>query len=141
MSGSRPMCDITPQVKETIKNFRFRKGDDTSAIILKIDRKKQEILVDEIFEGTSIEELRETLQEHQPRYIILSYKQVHDDGRISYPLVFIYYTPRDSHRELQMMYAGSKTALQTEADISRSYEIRELDELTQDWLHEKLNRK
>lgn len=62
----------------------------------------------------------------------------HDDGRISYPMCFIYYTPRDSQIELQVMYAGTKLALQREAGLTRVYEIRELDELTEEWLISKL---
>lgn len=70
----------------------------------------------------------------------IGYKMVHDDNRISYPMCFIFYTPRDSQMELQIMYAGSKRALQREADLTRVYEVRELDELTEDWLKEKLAR-
>ncbi|XP_048506881.1 glia maturation factor gamma isoform X4 [Athalia rosae] len=64
----------------------------------------------------------------------------HADGRLSYPMCFIYYTPRDSQIELQIMYAGTKLALQKEADLTRVYEVRELDELTEEWLKEKLNK-
>lgn len=103
-----------------------------------MDREKHEIVVDEKLENIGIDELQESLQSHQPRYVILSYRQEHKDGRISYPLCFIFFTPRDSHAELQMMYAGSKIALQTEAGLSRSYEIRELEDLTEEWLLEKL---
>lgn len=38
------------------------------------------------------------------------------------------------------MYAGTKLALQKEADLTRVYEIRELDELTEEWLYEKLSK-
>jgi len=38
------------------------------------------------------------------------------------------------------MYAGTKMALQKEADLTRVYEIRELDELTEEWLQEKLSK-
>lgn len=89
-------------------------------------------------EGITIDELQEALPSHQPRYIILSYKHVHDDGRISFPLCFIYYTPQDSHMELQVMYAGSKIALQRDLQLTKTYEIRELEELTEEWLLEKL---
>jgi len=44
----------------------------------------------------------------------------------------------DSQMELQIMYAGTKLALQKEADLTRVYEVRELDELTEQWLQEKL---
>lgn len=38
------------------------------------------------------------------------------------------------------MYAGTKLALQNEADLTRVYEVRELDELTDEWLQEKLSK-
>lgn len=101
--------------------------------------------------------LQELLPSHQPRFIVYSYKMIHDD-RVSFPLCFIFYTPRDSmvrkfnlirrilnhcsfvffKMELQMLYAGSKLLLQKEADLTRSYEIRDLDDFTEDWLREKL---
>lgn len=46
----------------------------------------------------------------------------------------------DSQIELQIMYAGTKLALQKEADLTRVYEVRELDELTEEWLQEKLSK-
>lgn len=46
----------------------------------------------------------------------------------------------DSQMELQIMYAGTKLALQKEADLTRVYEVRELDELTEEWLQEKLGK-
>lgn len=48
------------------------------------------------------------------------------------------YVLPDSQMELQIMYAGTKLALQKEADLTRVYEVRELDELTEQWLQEKL---
>lgn len=107
---------------------------------VKVDREKQLVCVDELLDEISVDELQEQLPGHQPRYIVYSYKMVHDDKRISYPMCFIFYTPRDSQMELQIMYAGSKRALQREADLTRVYEVRELDELTEDWLREKLAR-
>ncbi|XP_053957604.1 glia maturation factor beta isoform X1 [Anastrepha ludens] len=105
---------------------------------LKVDREKQLVVLDELLEDISVDELQETLPGHQPRYVIYTYKMIHDDQRISYPMCFIFYTPRDSQIELQMMYACTKSALQREVDLTRVYEIRELDELTEEWLREKL---
>lgn len=107
---------------------------------VKVDREKQLVCVDELLDEISVDELQEQLPGHQPRYIVYSYKMIHDDNRISYPMCFIFYTPRDSQMELQIMYAGTKRALQREADLTRVYEIRELDELTEEWLKEKLAR-
>lgn len=107
---------------------------------VKVDREKQLVCVDELLDEITVDDLQEQLPGHQPRYIVYSYKMVHADNRISYPMCFIFYTPRDSQMELQIMYAGTKRALQREADLTRVYEVRELDELTEDWLKEKLAR-
>jgi len=133
------MCDITQEVKDELRKFRFAKNNESSALILKVDREKQIIVVDEYLEEVSVEELQEQLPSHQPRFIVYSYKMVHEDDRISYPMCFIFYTPRDSMMELQMLYARSKLLLQKEADLTRSYEIREIEDFTEDWLREKLH--
>ncbi|XP_059475285.1 glia maturation factor beta [Neocloeon triangulifer] len=140
MTHNVKVCDIDDSVKEKLKEFRFRKPKDNAALVLKVDRAKQCICVDELFEDISVDDLRESLPSHQPRYVIYSYKMEHNDGRISYPMCFIYITPRDSQIELQIMYAGTKMALQREADLTRVYEVRELEELTEEWLREKLSK-
>ncbi|XP_055838903.1 glia maturation factor beta [Episyrphus balteatus] len=132
------ICDISDEVREELKKFRFRKNSSNSALILKIDREKQLVILNELIDDISVDELQDVLPGHQPRYVIYTYKMVHDDQRISYPMCFIFYTPRDSQIELQMMYACTKSALQREVDLTRVYEVRELDELTEDWLKEKL---
>nr|CAD7592245.1 unnamed protein product [Timema genevievae] len=103
------VCDIGDDVKEALKKFRFRKHENNAALI-----------------------------RHQPRYVVYSYRMAHQDGRVSFPMCFIYYTPRDSQIALQIMYAGTKLALQKEADLTHVYDVRELDELTEEWLQEKL---
>uniref|UniRef100_A0A1L8E3H4 Putative glia maturation factor beta n=1 Tax=Nyssomyia neivai TaxID=330878 RepID=A0A1L8E3H4_9DIPT len=132
------LCDISQEVQEKVKEFRFSKSTTNSALVLKIDREKQLVILDEFFDDITIEELQEQLPGHQPRYVILSYRMQHDDQRVSYPMCFIFYTPRESQMELQMMYTGTKMALQREPDLKRAFEVRELDDLTEDWLREKL---
>ncbi|EDW54570.1 glia maturation factor beta [Drosophila sechellia] len=132
------ICDISNEVLEELKKFRFSKSKNNAALILKVDREKQTVVLDEFIDDISVDELQDTLPGHQPRYVIYTYKMVHDDQRISYPMCFIFYTPRDSQIELQMMYACTKSALQREVDLTRVYEIRELDELTEEWLKAKL---
>ena len=64
----------------------------------------------------------------------------HADGRVSFPMCFIFYTPRDIQMELQVLYAGMKLVLQREAELTKVFEVRELEELTEEWLKEKLSR-
>jgi len=132
------VCDIEDDVKDALRKFRFRKHENNAALILKVDREKQKICIDSEVEDTCLDELRDMLPEHQPRYVVYSNRMTHSDGRVSYPMSFIFITPRDSQRDLQVMYAGTRLALQKEADLTRVYEVRELDEMTDEWLEEKL---
>lgn len=61
---------------------------------MKVDREKQQVCVDEILDNVTLEELREILPGHQPRYVIYCCKMEHGDGRVSFPMCFIYFTPR-----------------------------------------------
>ncbi|XP_053621847.1 glia maturation factor beta [Plodia interpunctella] len=133
------VCDIGETVKETLKKFRFQKHTSNRALILKVNREKQMLEVDEELEDVQLEELQDVLPSHQPRFIAYSYKMEHSDGRTSFPLCFIYYTPRDAHMELQVMYAGTQRALANEIG-GKMLEVREIDELTDDWLNEKLRK-
>ncbi|KAJ8707874.1 hypothetical protein PYW07_011551 [Mythimna separata] len=134
------VCDITDDVKEVLKKFRFQKHTSNSALILKVNREKQTLEVDEELENVEPEELQDILPSHQPRFVVYSYKLDHDDGRVSFPMCFIFYTPRDAHMELQVMYAGTQRALAAAVGAPRLLEVREIDELTADWLKEKLKK-
>ncbi|XP_039284308.1 glia maturation factor beta [Nilaparvata lugens] len=141
MSHNVKVCDIGDDVKEALKKFRFRKSETNAALILKVDREKQLIRIEDLIEDVSLDDLREThLPSHQPRFVVYCYRMEHADGRVSFPMCFIFITPRDSQMALQMMYAGTKLALQKEADLTRVYEVRELEELTEEWLQEKLSK-
>jgi len=129
---------VDPLLKEQLKKFRFNKDKSNNAIVMKVDKEAYTIVCDEVLEDTNIEELRDCLPDHQPRYIVYSFKKEHGDGRVSYPMCFIFSTPRDCKPELQMMYAGSKLSLVNTAGLTKCYEIREIDELTEEWLSEKL---
>jgi hypothetical protein len=39
-----------------------------------------------------------------------------------------------------MMYAGSKLSLEQEVEMTKTFEIRELEELTEEWLQSKLTK-
>jgi len=41
-----------------------------------------------------VDDLRESLPGHQPRFAVYRYRTEHADGRVSYPMCFIYITPR-----------------------------------------------
>jgi len=53
-------------------------------------------------------------------------------------MCLIFSTPRDCKTELMVMYAGTKLSLVKAAELTKVYEIRDLDELTDDWLQDKM---
>lgn len=106
--------------------------------IVKIDKDKQLVVLDEEHEGISPDELKDELPERQPRFIVYSYKYQHEDGRVSYPLCFIFSSPVGCKPEQQMMYAGSKNKLVQTAELTKVFEIRNTEDLTEEWLREKL---
>uniref|UniRef100_A0AAQ4S842 ADF-H domain-containing protein n=1 Tax=Gasterosteus aculeatus aculeatus TaxID=481459 RepID=A0AAQ4S842_GASAC len=138
MSNALVVCEVDESLKAKLKKFRFRKETTNAAIIMKIDMEKQLVIVEEEYEDISMDELREELPERQPRFIVYSYKYVHSDGRVSYPLCFIFSSPMGCKPEQQMMYAGSKTGLVHAADLTKVFETRNTDDLTEEWLRNQL---
>lgn len=90
------------------------------------------------WQNISIDDLRDELPSQQPRYVLLSYVLAHDDGRKSFPLCFIFISPQGCKPELQMMYSGSKKHLEKDIGATKIFELRSVEELTEEWLVEKL---
>lgn len=110
---------------------------------MKINMESVTIILDDDFEedeleDVNIDDLQELLPTHHPRYLALSYCLKHDDGRISYPLCLIFISPSGCKPEMQMMYAGSKLSLVNAGGFTKVFEIRNPEELTEEWLVEKL---
>ncbi|GAB5582057.1 glia maturation factor gamma isoform X3 [Prionailurus iriomotensis] len=178
MSDSLVVCEVDPELKEKLRQFRFRKETDNAAIIMKVDKDRQMVVLEEEFQNISPEELKTELPERQPRgrigqwsmcwglgassgsymvpppaldsfspahchpnlgFVVYSYKYVHEDGRVSYPLCFIFSSPVGCKPEQQMMYAGSKNRLVQTAELTKVFEIRTTEDLTEAWLQEKLS--
>ncbi|XP_070987528.1 glia maturation factor gamma-like [Oncorhynchus clarkii lewisi] len=139
MSSSLVVCEVDESLKEKLKKFRFRKETNNAAILMKIDMAKQLVILEEEYEDISLDELRNELPERQPRFIVYSYKYIHTDGRVSYPLCFIFSSPVGCKPEQQMMYAGSKNQLVSAAELTKVFETRNIDDLSEEWLINKLS--
>ncbi|XP_065832648.1 glia maturation factor gamma-like [Oscarella lobularis] len=132
------VCDMDPELKEKLKKFRFRKAKNNAAIIMKIDPKNLIVKIDEEHEDMTLEEVAEELPERQPRYVAYSCELNHGDGRISYPLCFIFVSPEGCKPETMMMYAGSKLNVINEGKFTKDFELREKEEMTNAWLKDRL---
>ncbi|XP_028321377.1 glia maturation factor gamma [Gouania willdenowi] len=138
MSSSLVVCEVDESLKDQLRKFRFRKETNNAAMIIKIDMKKQLVILEEEYQDISLDELRNELPDRQPRFIVYSYKYIHADGRVSYPFCFIFSSPIGCKPEQQMMYAGSKNRLVQAAELTKVFETRNTEELTEDWLKNKL---
>ncbi|XP_048456269.1 glia maturation factor beta isoform X3 [Rhincodon typus] len=105
---------------------------------MKIDQEQQMVILDEEYEDISPEELKNELPEHQPRFVVYSYRYKHTDGRVSYPLCFIFFSPCGCKPEQQMIYAGSKIGLVDVAEFTKVFEIRNTEDFSEEWLCKKL---
>ncbi|XP_067938813.1 glia maturation factor gamma-like [Watersipora subatra] len=140
MTQELKVCEVDPELKALLKKFRFRKEQNNAAIVMRIEKSTMLVCLDEELEDCDIDEVRESLPEHQPRYLVYSFKQEHSDGRISFPMCFVYVSPEGCQPELSMMYAGSKTALVVETGMTKVFELRTLEDLTDSWLVAKLQK-
>jgi len=105
---------------------------------MKINPSALEVVVDEILENVSISEVADNLPESSPRYIAYSYKWTHEDGRVSFPLVFIFYCPKGINTKLNILYASTKPVLTETLQVQKLFSVATTDELTEDWLKDKL---
>jgi hypothetical protein len=92
----------------------------------------------ELMEDVTLDDLKDELPEHQPRFVLYTFPYTHADERISYPLCLIFSSPRESKTELMVMYAGSKLELEKRAEVHKVYEVCDLDDLSLDLIKEKL---
>ncbi|KAF9913793.1 hypothetical protein BX616_009559 [Lobosporangium transversale] len=132
-------CDIDPSLVQKIEAFRFaNRSQGNAALICKIDKNKLLIEEDDDLESVNMEELAEQLPENTPRYVVLSYELKHDDGRRSFPLVFLYYAPTGVRPELNMLYASAKTHFQNTVGLGKVIDLQDAEVLTDNWLRAKL---
>uniref|UniRef100_H3CI71 Glia maturation factor n=1 Tax=Tetraodon nigroviridis TaxID=99883 RepID=H3CI71_TETNG len=138
-SESLVVCDVDEDLVKKLKEFRFRKETNNAAIIMKIDKDKQLVILEEEHEDISPDDLKDELPERQPRFIIYSYKYQHDDGRVSYPLCFIFSSPAGKKGGVLRVSARARHHSVVNAGVScRVFEIRNTEDLTEEWLREKL---
>lgn len=75
--------------------------------------------VDEELDDCSLEEICAELPEQQPRFVLLSYTKKLADGRTTFPMCLIFYSPLGCNPDLQMLYAGSRNNLVKECELTK----------------------
>ncbi|KAL7980704.1 hypothetical protein Chor_001858, partial [Crotalus horridus] len=149
-SDSLVVCDVDPELIEKLKKFRFQKETNNTALIMKVDKNRQLVVLEEEFQDMSPEQLSNELPERQPRYpesgsLSCVFRPLSPPGNRSVSFPCFQGRPEEAspHRrwckpEQQMMYAGSKNRLVQAAELTKVFEIRSTEELTEQWLKERL---
>ncbi|KAL0479808.1 Gmfb [Acrasis kona] len=133
---------IGKEVEEAFKKLRFSRADHNIGMILKINKDAMALEIEYNYTepDTTLEAIKEDLEDQNPRFILFSYKWQLGD-RVNFPIIFIYFSPEGSSPYLNMLYSRLKPILSNKLNIQRQYEVRELDEedvLTEAWLLERL---
>ncbi|KAG4098705.1 glia maturation factor beta [Neocallimastix lanati (nom. inval.)] len=126
---------VDPELTKAIKKFRTRRSKTHSALLIRIDEEKLVIEEDEFIEDVNLDEFSNELPDVDPRYILLSYNRVHEDGRLSNPLVFICYIPEGIPTQTTMLYSSAKNLVQSESLINgKALELRDATDFDEEWL-------
>lgn len=57
--------------------------------------------------------------------MVLSYQLKHKDGRVSFPLVLVFWAPQTSSMEMSTLYTSALSALSVKADVGRVVDMRD----------------
>lgn len=133
-------CVITDELKAVYKKLRFSRDDFSNGLIIKINTKAMTVELDEEYKDTTLEEIAEDLEEQNPRFVVFSYKWERDDGRKQFPIVMIHYSPEGSNPINNMLYSRMRVPLVNEFHIQRTYEVRDQEDLTTEWLLQMLKK-
>ena len=68
MSTNVPVCAIDTDLISAVKKLTFRSSAEGEAIVMKVNTVAQTVVVDDTLEDISVDELREALPEHEPRW-------------------------------------------------------------------------
>jgi len=135
-------CVIPDELLEEFKKFKLDKNNqENSALILKVDLHSEppRVVVEELKQKVQLEDIAEDLIESQPRYIVYSYKYTQKDGRVSYPLVLIFYAPPELQPRTAMMYSSTKQPLVNKLQVMKTWDVQTPETLTEAWLLDKLS--
>ncbi|TFJ98800.1 hepatic lectin-like [Platysternon megacephalum] len=146
-SDSLVVCDVDPALTEKLRKFRFRKETNNAAILKRVSggQEGDETEKDRDRSVSGVVQLRREAAASLTgaTFVVYSYKYVHDDGRISYPLCFIFSSPVASTPLNRGSSLEDPTLMPTPAPFTsppapKVFEIRTTEDLTEEWLRERL---
>ncbi|KAG9396224.1 Glia maturation factor beta [Carpediemonas membranifera] len=131
---------VTPEIKELIEDLR-KSNAANKAVVFTVDD-RYNLAVEENEDDCEPEDVGELLPLTEPRFVLYSYKWTRDDGRVQFPLILIYYKPRESHSPtMNLVYSSSMNSIMETCNVAgKVFDVNLADEITDDWLQKKLER-
>lgn len=130
---------MSDEVVAAFEKFKASKAKNHSAMVLKINVKELTVEIeDTIADNADVADIAASLPESVPRYIILSYKVQRDDGRLNYPIAFVYYIPPQIKPDLAMLYSSTKHELGVRINVTKTLEVQSPEQLTDEFILSKL---
>eukprot|EP01062_Namystynia_karyoxenos_P058522 TRINITY_DN50051_c0_g1_i1.p1 TRINITY_DN50051_c0_g1~~TRINITY_DN50051_c0_g1_i1.p1 ORF type:complete len:276 (+),score=107.17 TRINITY_DN50051_c0_g1_i1:83-829(+) len=128
---------IKGEVSQAMKKLKFGGRDPKpTAVLLGIDKEGLTVVLDQVIEDAKIEDIQEEMPDIEPRYIFYSYTKTMPDGRVKTPLVFIFYSPSCAPAHKSMAATRWKTEVGKCFDVTKTLEVRDVDDFTQEWFDE-----
>ncbi|KAG8940043.1 hypothetical protein FRC04_005676 [Tulasnella sp. 424] len=125
--------DIPDALRQGLRKFRLTRREGIAAFIAKVNKQTLVIEEDTRLEDITVEELAEELPGSSPRFVLLAWIHEHDDGRKSYPLVLINWTPRGSETGIMTLHASAYILFQNLVHANKTIDISDGEEaLTHD---------
>ncbi|KAH9079379.1 hypothetical protein EDB83DRAFT_2216152, partial [Lactarius deliciosus] len=129
--------DISQELKDSIRKFRFTRHKSNAALVVKINKLK--LTMEEVRDIRRHIDRGTKLPENSPRYVVLSYILAHKDGRTSSPLALINWAPSTSEIGMLTLHASALINFQNTVEVSKVLEVRDGAEgLTKEILESKL---
>lgn len=130
---------IPDELRQQFRKFKLGgKKQDNCAFVMKINVKTLEVVLDYEDEDVTIEDIATDLSPSIPRFIVYSYKHTHKDGRVSYPLVLIYYCPTGGPTNTNILYSSTKPLIADALQIKKIFDASNPEDMTEEWLLSKL---
>ncbi|CAK9301373.1 unnamed protein product [Gordionus sp. m RMFG-2023] len=133
-------CTLDKALNEKINKLCSETKPQISALILKIDKNKKLIILDQELINCSIDDIKDTLSETLPRYIIMSYILDYPDGRKGFPVFLLFVSPSGIKMELSVQYSYNLKTVSALGKFTRVITLCNIDDFSKEWLDKELFR-
>lgn len=114
--------DLDQQVREAYEALYKSRTAGHTIIFGCDDKQLKVVLLEEIKEGITLDDLANKLPNNEPRLVITMQERVHRDGHKSYPIILIAYCPAGLAPQVNIVYTNSRITVAKEFKIQYVWE-------------------